>query len=101
HNPAYDCGPSAARWGRHQHDPRLARSCVSGHDACLRRGRHGNEGEGAGPGRYIRSANQTVVAAATFADDVPESPIVARAAARIYVAGHARETSPLPGLRHI
>ena len=98
HDPAHDCGPSAARRGRHQHDPRLARSCVSGHDACLRRGRHGNEGEGAGPGRYLRPANQAVAAAAAVADDVPESPIVARAAARIYVAAHARETSPLPGV---
>ena len=57
HNPAHNCGPSAARWGRHQHDPRLARPRVFGHDACLRRGRHGNEGEGAGPGRYIRRPN--------------------------------------------
>src|SRR5208283_5993669 len=78
HNPAHDCGPSAARWGRHQHDPRLARSCVFGHDACLRRGRHGNEGEGAGPSRYLEPANQAIAASVAVADDVPEKPVIPR-----------------------
>ena len=39
--------------------------------------------------------------AAAVADDVLESLVVARAAAGIYVAAHARETGPIPWRRHI
>ena len=48
HNPAHNGNAPAASGCRHQHDPRLAGSRVSGDDQRLRGSRSGNEGQGAG-----------------------------------------------------